>query len=172
MKTESVSPNISNFIKSLRDIGYSFEVAVADVLDNSITAKAENIKIHTIDKPAMIFCLLDDGEGMSEDELREAMRLATKDPDEKREKDDLGRFGLGLKTASFSQCKKLTVISKKKGCISAKQWDLNFISKKNQWLLITPEEIDSFPLIDELKLQKQGTLVVWELIDRVNSRAK
>lgn len=168
MKTEPVNPNISNFIKSLRDIGYSFEVAVADVLDNSITAKASNVKIYTVHKPEMIFCLLDDGEGMLEEELKEAMRLATKDPDEIRKRNDLGRFGLGLKTASFSQCKKLTVISKKKGRISARQWDLDYISQKNEWLLITPDDIDDLPLIKELRAQKQGTLVIWQSIDRVD----
>lgn len=168
MKTEPVNPNISNFIKSLRDIGYSFEVAVADVLDNSITAKASNVKIYTVHKPEMIFCLLDDGEGMLEEELKEAMRLATKDPDEIRKRNDLGRFGLGLKTASFSQCKKLTVISKKKGRISARQWDLDYISQKNKWLLITPDDIDDLPLIKELRAQKQGTLVIWQSIDRVD----
>lgn len=168
MKTESVNPNIKNFIKSLRDIGYSFEIAVADVLDNSITAKAKNVNIYTVHKPEMIFCLLDDGDGMLENELKEAMRLATKDPDDVRERNDLGRFGLGLKTASFSQCKKLTVISKKEGCISAKRWDLDYISKENKWLLITPEDIDDLPLINELRNQKHGTLVVWESIDRVD----
>lgn len=168
MRTESVNPNISNFIKSLRDIGYSFEVAVADILDNSITAKASNVKIYTVHKPEMIFCLLDDGEGMLEEELTEAMRLATKDPDDIRERNDLGRFGLGLKTASFSQCKKLTVISKMKRRISAKQWDLDYISRKNKWLLITPDDIDDLPLIKELKAQKQGTLVIWQSIDRVD----
>ena len=168
MKTESVNPNISNFIKSLRDIGYSFEVAVADVLDNSITANSKSVKIYTVDKPEMIFCMLDDGDGMSEAELKEAMRLANKDPEESRAKNDLGRFGLGLKTASFSQCRNLTVISKKQGRISAKQWDLDYLSKKNQWLLITPDDINKYPFIDDLKSQKHGTLVIWKQIDRVD----
>ncbi len=113
MKTEIVSPNLSNFIKSLRDVGYTFEIAVADVLDNSISANATEIKIYTVAKPDIIFCMLDNGKGMTEIELTEAMRLATQDPEQKRDKKDLGRFGLGLKTASFSQCKKLTVLSKK-----------------------------------------------------------
>ena len=77
---------------------------------------------------------------MTEKQLIEAMRLASKNPLDKREKTDLGRFGLGLKTASFSQCKKLTVISKRNGIVSVKQWDLDFISKKNEWLLITPTD--------------------------------
>lgn len=112
--TEVVQPIVSNFIKSLRDIGYVFEVAVADVLDNSITAKANNIHISCIPNPETVFTILDNGLGMNNKELIDAMRLATNDPDTHRVADDLGRFGLGLKTASFSQCTDLTVISKKK----------------------------------------------------------
>lgn len=167
METEIVQPNLSNFIKSLRDIGYTFEVAVADILDNSITAMATKIKIHAQAEPNLIFSMLDNGYGMTNEELVEAMRLASKNPEDEREKNDLGRFGLGLKTASFSQCKKLTVISKKNNCTSMKQWDLTYISKKNEWLLITPEEstVNTFPLIVDLQKQESGTLIIWEEID-------
>lgn len=156
MKTEVVQPNVSNFIKSLRDIGYTLEIAVADILDNSITANASYIKIHTVPEPEIIFAMLDDGFGMSYEELVEAMRLATKNPEHEREKRDLGRFGLGLKTASFSQCKKLTVISKKNKIISARQWDLDYIADSNEWLLITPENtwLETLPLINDLKSRK------------------
>ena len=166
MKTEVINPNVKNFIKSFRDIGYSFEVAVADIIDNSITAKASSIKILATAEPKLILSILDDGDGMSCAELVEAMRFATKDPDEKREKSDLGKFGLGLKTASCSQCKKLTVISKKSGVISARLWDLDYMGKNNKWLLIDPDEYDSLPLVEELRQQDSGTLVVWQNIDR------
>ena len=167
LKTEVVQPNISNFIKSLRDIGYTFEVAVADVLDNSITAKAKNIKISCIPDPVTTFTLLDDGIGMSNKELIEAMRLASNDPDSPREDTDLGKFGLGLKTASFSQCTDLTVLSKKDGMISIKQWDLQYISKENDWLLITPDirEYKDIPLFKDFMNQESGTLVIWRGID-------
>jgi hypothetical protein len=170
MKTEIVNPNLENFVASLRDIGYSFEVAVADLIDNSITAKASLIKIYTVSHPELIFSLLDNGIGMTEMELVEAMRLATKSPQDIRHKDDLGRFGLGLKTASFSQCKKLTVISKNKGIIAARQWDLEYISKKNEWLLITPDDFQNLPYVDELLKLENGTLVCWENIDRINAK--
>jgi hypothetical protein len=98
MKTELVNPNIKNFIKSLRDVGYTFEIAVADVLDNSISAHATEVKIYAVPNPEVFFCMIDNGEGMSELELTEAMRLASKNPDDDRDKKDLGRFGLGLKT--------------------------------------------------------------------------
>ena len=166
MQTEKVKPNISNFIKSLRDVGYSYEIAVADIIDNSISARASKIKIYTVPEPEIILAILDDGDGMTNDELIEAMRLASRDPETEREKNDLGRFGLGLKTASFSQCKKLTVVSKKNNKISAKQWDLEFISEKNDWLLISPTKYEHLPLINELNKQVSGTLVVWENLDR------
>lgn len=167
MKVENVSPNMGDFVSSLRDIGYSTQVAVADILDNSITAQAKNIKIHLVALPETVFCVLDDGVGMSSVELVEAMRLATKGPGAAREKTDLGRFGLGLKTASFSQCKKLTVISNRSGKISARVWDLDFIGEQNQWLLITPDvtEIEDLPLYSQLLRMNSGTLVVWQEID-------
>ena len=166
---EIVNPNISNFIKSLRDIGYSFEIAIADLIDNSITAKATYINIFSLDN---ILCLLDNGLGMDDSELKESMRLATKDPEDDRSKDDLGRFGLGLKTASFSQCKKLTVISKKNKKISARQWDLDYISKINKWALITPENISTIPLYSELESIDSGTLVIWEEFDGNTSNSE
>lgn len=168
VKSEVVDPNIRNFIKSLRDVGYTFEIAVADILDNSISAQATNIDIHVVAQPVLSFALLDNGCGMQNEELVEAMRLSSKDPDDIRDKTDLGRFGLGLKTASFSQCKKLTVISKKDETTSIKQWDLDFISRENKWLLTTPDLsiYMSHPLLQELCNKQSGTLVIWENIDR------
>jgi hypothetical protein len=170
MKTEIVNPNLKNHIKSLRDIGYTFEIAVADILDNSIAAKAKEIRIYALAEPELIFMMLDNGIGMDEIELVEAMRLATKDPDDIRDKNDLGRFGLGLKTASFSQCKKLTVISKKDNHINARQWDLDYLENQENWMLITPD-INIFKenvLFKELLKQTNGTLIIWGNIDRYN----
>lgn len=114
MKVQIVNPNIANFVASIRDVGYTFEIAVADVIDNSLSAGAIYIEIYSVPiDDGLMLTLYDDGYGMDDAELKEAMRLATKNPNEERVKNDLGRFGLGLKTASFSQCKKLTVASKK-----------------------------------------------------------
>ena len=173
MNSEIIEPNVSNFVNSLRDMGYTFPIAIADIIDNSITAKAKNISVIASAKPQMQLSLLDDGNGMNEEELIEAMRLATKNPYSRRAKSDLGKYGLGLKTASFSQCKKLTVISKKEEKISVKQWDLDYISKKNKWLLITPSKtsLSQIPLFKNLVEQKSGTLVVWERIDGIEDQA-
>jgi hypothetical protein len=177
MHIEDTPPNVSSFIKSLRDIGYTFEIAVADILDNCLTANSKNIDIYAVESPKLVFCILDDGIGMDEDSLREAMRLSTKDPDSHRGESDLGRFGLGLKTASFSQCRLLTVISKtNKSQISGKQWDIEQVINSNSWALNSLDENDIKIIIDKLKgmdlyekllHQKSGTLVIWQDIDRV-----
>lgn len=167
MKTEKVPPNVGNFIDSLREIGYSTEVAVADLIDNSVTANSSVIKIYAIIKPQVTFAILDNGKGMSEEALVEAMRLASINRKDIRDKDDLGRFGLGLKTASFSQCRKLTVLTKYHGIISSRQWDLDFIASKNEWLLISPDENQNLPLYNEFEQLDKGTLVVWDEVDKI-----
>ncbi len=167
---EIIAPNIKNFIKALRDIGYNFEIAVADIIDNSITANSDIIEISFLEKPELKFELLDNGTGMSEEELIEAMRLGTKNPLSQRENGDLGRFGLGLKTASFSQCKKLTVFSKKDGILVNRQWNLDYIEEKNEWFLLTIEEKEKYEYLDKLKRLDNGTLIIWELMDRCTER--
>ncbi|MDA3045593.1 ATP-binding protein [Campylobacter sp. VBCF_06 NA8] len=169
---EEVSPNVANFVKSLRDIGYTFEVAIADIIDNSISASANEIKIYAVEKPKPIVCILDNGAGMNEFELKEAMRLSSKDPYIQREQNALGKFGLGLKTASFSQCKKLTVVSKQDEKIYAKCWDLDYISKENKWLLLTVD-VDKFDkeldeIYSDFLKNKSATLVIWENIDKIS----
>ncbi len=114
-----VNPKASNMIEALRDIGYPCGSAVADIIDNSISAEASRIDIRFgladkgLDDPWL--AIADNGTGMSDGELVEAMRPGGRDPLAKRKSDDLGRFGLGLKTASFSQCRKITVVSRKGG---------------------------------------------------------
>ena len=105
---EYVDPNPASIIESLRSIGYTLETAIADLIDNSITANANAIDIYSpFNGTNTKIFILDDGIGMSESTLIEAMRLGTNGPSVKRSKKDLGRFGLGLKTATFSQCKRL-----------------------------------------------------------------
>ena len=114
MSSIELQPNAKSLVLSMRSIGYSFNNAIADIVDNSIAANATQINIQCDwagYEPTLE--IKDNGFGMNYDQLEEAMRLGSKSPVEERAKTDLGRFGLGLKTASFSQCKKLTVITKK-----------------------------------------------------------
>lgn len=175
MKYIPLQPSAYCLIESLRDIGYSMETAVADVIDNSITAKASLIRLNFSWNDANPwFSISDDGCGMSSEELLNAMRLGSRHPHEAREKQDLGRFGLGLKTASFSQCRQLTVISKKNGSTSAYEWDLEWIRNNPQsnWdiRVLSNKEISGSELINSLEISSlsggSGTIVIWRKMDR------
>jgi hypothetical protein len=102
---------------------------------------------------------------MSETELFSAMRIGSQNPLDKRDVDDLGRFGLGLKTASFSQCRRLTVVTRQAGETSSAVWDLDYVAKTDEWLVQIPENPDALPWVD--KLGEQGTLLIWEDLDRL-----
>ncbi|MDM8214488.1 ATP-binding protein [Enterococcus hirae] len=165
-------PNAASLIESMRSIGYSFETAIADIIDNSISAQASRIDIffrqHN-DQPYIQ--ILDNGSGMNNQELLEAMRLGSKNPTETRDKDDLGRFGLGLKSASFSQVRKLTVLSKKDGEIHAYQWDLDIVSKTQNFDIrfFSGQEIAKVPNINYLSDKESGTIIQWEEFDRLTN---
>ena len=121
MKTVSMPPRAHTLISATRHIGYSLESAIADLIDNSIAAEARNIDIDFIDSAESYIAIIDDGFGMSEDELTNAMQYGSSDPSSNRSENDLGRYGLGLKTASMSQCTKMTVVSKKNGKMAAQR---------------------------------------------------
>jgi hypothetical protein len=155
----------------MRDIGYSFESALADIVDNSISAKASNILIvNDVDSDGKPYvAIIDDGHGMTADELTAAMRHGSRGPRELRAEGDLGRFGLGLKTASFSQCRRLTVASRVNGQAAGRRWDLDRVIKKDEWVLgILPAHSVSELPGSEL-LGDTGTLVVWQGLDRLDS---
>lgn len=162
-------PFAPSLIESMRSLGYSFPAAIADLLDNSISAKARNIDI--ISTPGMepSLIILDDGNGMAENELCEAMRYGSSNPLETRHEDDLGRFGLGMKAASLSQCRKLIVVSKKEGKVSAYSWDLDYVIDSESWMLMgfTEEEMLQFPHIDQLLGKEHGTYIYLSEFDRI-----
>lgn len=169
MKTVTLPPSASSLMESIRSIGYSLEAAVADIIDNSITAGASHISINffPIDSPYIV--IADDGCGMSAEELETAMQYGSKNPLCPRGKKDLGRYGLGLKTASLSQCQILTVVTKKEGKISCCRWNLHHIRAVNEWelLVLEPNEITQLPHVDLLEKKTHGTLVVWQDLDRI-----
>lgn len=160
-----LDPEPSILIESLRDIGYSFNSALADIVDNSITANADEIWVLAIPTDEFRIGIVDNGDGLSHGDLKQAMRLGSTDPRQKRALNDLGRFGLGLKTASFSQCRRLTVVSRKDGETSAFTWDLDLVVEQNEWTIIERNDPAELPFIDELG--ETGTLVLWEKLDRL-----
>jgi len=162
-------PSASDLLESMRAIGYSFESAIADLIDNSLSADAHRIEIHFSPYDHPYVAVLDDGLGMSPGEVTSAMRHGSRDPRLLRDPRDLGRFGLGLKTASLSQCRRLTVVSLKNGNLSARRWDLDYVARRKDWMLLqlSDAEIQKLPLLDELRAQSHGTVVVWEHFDRL-----
>ena len=169
MKQKDLIPNAPILIESTRSIGYSFESALADIIDNSIGKNAKRIDVVFDSDNEPYLAVIDDACGMSKEELEDAMRYGSKSSLDKRDEKDLGRFGLGLKTASLSQCRSLTVITKRNGLISAAKWDLDHIIEVNGWSLIEyePNEINSLMFADQIKNRESGTVVIWEKFDRV-----
>ena len=169
VREEEVPPRASVLVESLRDIGYSLQTAVADVIDNSLTAGARNIELLAdTHAEAPSIAILDDGTGMSGPELLEAMRPGSRSPLEVRSDSDLGRFGLGLKTASFSQCRRLTVLTCRNGDVSAATWDLDTVAARDRWIVEFPGSLENVPWSE--RLAGSGTLVVWEKLDRLVGR--
>lgn len=176
METRSAIPSAYNTISSNRSIGYSMPSAVADIIDNSISAGAKNIDLIAPSLTDPVLLIVDDGCGMDQDELDIAMTFGGAiNCQEDRPKNDLGRFGMGLKTASLSQCTKLEVITKKDGSFVGGCWDLTYIKKYDTWdyIVISDAECrtkvkDTFLLDDEIA---SGTAVIWSHFDRLRESA-
>lgn len=165
-----VTPNPSSLVLSMRAFGYDITTAIADIVDNSLAENARNIWINfEWDERESTITIIDDGNGMTSERLIEAMRLGSDRPDLERASNDLGRFGLGLKTASFSQCKTLTVATKAvEGEPSCRRWDLDIVVAKNKWLLLAPPKEEQKELFK--KIGNHGTVVEWQNLDKVFSK--
>lgn len=168
-------PPAKSLILGLRCIGYNFSTALADIIDNSISANAKNIQIFSNpDTKEPYVAIFDDGCGMGRKALENAMTLGS-DREEKEDCElELGRFGLGLKSASFSQCLRLTVASKDCNRINAMRYDLKKIETTNEWKLdvLDDNEIKLLPEIEKLIESKSGTLVIWEQFDKIKESSK
>ncbi len=169
METVSCPPLAPSLIEATRSIGYSLETAVADLIDNSVTAGATRIDINYFAVGTPYLAITDNGHGMTDAELRQAMRFGTRNPGETRDENDLGRFGLGLKTASLSQCRRLTVLTKRDGQIAGARWDLDVVAKTNDWTLqiLEPHDWDGMEVAERLIELGSGTVVLWEKFDRM-----
>ena len=171
MKTKNLPPYAPTLIESTRAIGYSLESAVADIIDNSIAAYASKIDLFFFPIDGAYIAVLDNGKGMNEEELDLAMQYGSKNPTEIRDSKDLGRFGLGLKTASLSQCRSLSVITKQGDSIKGRRWDIDHVADAGDWslLMLDEEEIRAIPQIEYLMKYETGTLVVWQKLDRLKA---
>lgn len=163
----SVAPSARRLTRSLRDIGYSFESAIADLVDNSIAAGASKVQISIVfDGKASSISLIDNGHGMTTPEIDEAMRFGSR---RSYKNGDLGRYGLGLKTATLSQAKRLEVVSLSKDTQSpvARTLDLDFINETDRWEVLDtsdePETTEALALLQE----DHGTVIQWKKLDRL-----
>jgi hypothetical protein len=164
-----VPPPAAATVEALRGLGYSLAAAVADIIDNSISAGARNVWLtfHWAGRDSFI-TIVDDGRGMTAQELLNALVIGSRDPRSSRASDDLGRFGLGLKTASFSQGRLLTVATRHTGSdTTIFRWDLDYISQINEWRLLRGARQGSGERISAIDSLKSGTVVLLENLDRV-----
>lgn len=166
-KAEETPPKANAMINTFRAFGYNLQTAVADIIDNSISAKATTVWInYAWEGSESWVSILDDGLGMDRGELVDAMTPGSKDPNDERDENDLGRFGLGLKTSSFSQCKTLTVATKKQDeQIHKRCWNLDHVNQTGKWSLL--DYISNSNYLHELEKLKSGTLVLWQDLDRL-----
>lgn len=161
-------PSAKRMVRSLRDMGYEFAAAVADLIDNSVEAKANTVRVNVEWEGYNSYVLIaDNGEGMRPEVLQEALRFGTeRDYDEA----DLGKFGLGLKTASLSQCLRVTVATRwnpARADIMAYCWDVEHIEATNRWEVLSVKAAD-LPSAARLHLKETpGTVVIWERLDRL-----
>ncbi len=171
MKAIESPPYAPLLMESMRSLGYSFDTAIADLIDNSVSAQAKHVKIllDPSDDPQLI--IFDDGRGMSSDDLQEALRFGSRGPADTRDEFDLGRFGLGLKSASLSQCRRLVVVSKHNGTLSCFSWDLDEVIKSGEWSVMeySQEEIEQLPSINLFNLVESGTYVLLQNFDRISA---
>jgi hypothetical protein len=164
----NVTPSAARLTGSLRDIGYDFQTALADLVDNSLAVGATRVNIEVVFEPDASYVLIcDDGTGMTPSGLLEALRFGSR---RDYARNELGRFGLGLKTGSFSQCRQLTVVSRQaphQPRIHTRTLDLDFIERHDSWSVLADERSDAIDRAHSILREGPGTVVVWEKLDRV-----
>ena len=165
-----LSPSPSRLVESLRDTGYSHQAAFADIVDNSVAAGASIVKIDIFESvmgDEIFVSFYDNGSGMNNKDLINAMRYGS---EKRASPKSLGKFGMGLKTASTAFCKNLTVISMKDGELNVCCWDIDHIKETNKWQLYDVQIEDygsETDALHELAGAGNGTAVIWRKIDRL-----
>lgn len=162
-------PHPSALFGSLRGVGYPIPASIADLIDNCISAGATEVRVAFIwAGGASRILIADDGNGMAQSTLIEAMRLGGQGPQVKRQPHDLGRFGMGLKTASLAHCQRLTVCSKSRTNEPAMaRWDLAEIARHGKWSLDLSDAAMWPSEAQWLKSGGQGTIISWDDLDRI-----
>ncbi|WP_336083713.1 ATP-binding protein [Thalassospira sp. CH_XMU1448-2] len=161
-------PDASRLIFGLRDTGYNFRTAAADIIDNAIAANADtvNVRVDLLADGRKFVFFGDDGDGMDENGVHAALRYGAP---VRENLASLGKFGLGLKTASSSVCRNFVLISRqsKTAPLTKLGWDLDHVEETGCWEMRNdPIEAHEHDAFEELCGDK-GTLVVWSKCDRI-----
>jgi hypothetical protein len=161
-------PNAAALIESLRALGYHLPDAIADLVDNCVTAGARSVSVeYNTDRGTGWVAVVDDGRGMTEEQLHRAMHLGVDGPLAPRPRGDLGRFGLGMKTASFSQARRLTVLTRTgASSTAARTWDLGFVAERGDWYVLDSVDDEALRIAEQLGMASPGTMVLWRDLDR------
>lgn len=167
-RSAAITPSAARLTESLRDIGYDFPAAVADIVDNSVMAGATHVDVSIEFAGEESYVVIsDDGEGMSGNGLIEALRYGSR---RSYSRSDLGRYGLGLKTASLSQCRSVTVLSSRRSAprnVNVRMLDLDLIAEWDEWLVVEPPMDPVIERHAERLASEPGTVVIWRKLDRV-----
>jgi hypothetical protein len=168
---DQIQPSAPGAIRAFRRLGYKLGEALADLIDNAIDAEAKHVVVrvvYTSDAVARVI-IADDGCGMDEVTLRRAMQFGA---ETHHSKGDLGKYGMGMKTASFSQCSCLSVVTKRNGVVAARQWTERDI--QSNWRCARLDGLKAGKLFEHnwapLRLSRQGTLIIWDEVDRMEPR--
>lgn len=167
-KSVTIAPSAARLTNSLRDIGYDFPSAVADIVDNSVMAGATHVDVTVefVGEESRVV-ISDDGHGMTGNGLDEALRFGSR---RAYGRSDLGRYGLGLKTASLSQCRSVTVITNRRSMpsnVHTRMLDLDLIAELDEWLIVEPPKVPVLERSIERLRSEPGTVVIWRKLDRV-----
>jgi hypothetical protein len=167
MKLTSAAPSAARLTSSLRDIGYDFVSAIADLIDNSIAAGATDVavEIEFAGADSTIY-IADNGCGLNARSMTEALRFGSR---RTYGSGDLGRYGLGLKTASLSQARCVTIISRSADRKRAlwRSLDLDLIAEFDEWVLAENPRDHAVTKSEEMLGTGTGTVVMWQNLDRV-----
>src|SRR5580692_3836166 len=167
-KSAAITPSAARLTESLRDIGYDFPAAVADIVDNSVMAGATHVDVSVEFAGEESYVVIsDDGEGMTGNGLVEALRFGSR---RSYGRNDLGRYGLGLKTASLSQCRSVAVVTCRRsapGNVHVRMLDLDLIAEWDEWLVVEPSPAPIVQRSAERLATEPGTVVIWRKLDRV-----
>lgn len=168
VSTEEIPPDPANLITALRQIGYTLEQSIADLIDNSINAEARKVLVRFVHdgKNIQRLVIADDGDGMNAKKLREAMKFGSEQPDDGK---SLGKYGLGLKVASFGYAKTLTVMTRQRDFVGGRRWTVDGISDGWMCANLNTEQVRenlNQPL-GNVDISKKGTILVWSDIDRL-----